>query len=103
MTAAAQAIRLSAANAALKRRSTRTRRNTPILKPFYLNGFSLFPSRRVSALALRFRSFPAAQGAFVAPLLLLGPGDDGRYLQPSAVPVHGNERQISGRDLLARS
>jgi hypothetical protein len=31
-----------------------------ILKPFYLSGFSLFPSRRVSALALHFRSFPAA-------------------------------------------
>src|ERR1019366_2294124 len=65
-------------------------------------GKLLVPSVRLAALALHFRGLATAESAFVTPLLLLGFRDHGRYLQPSAVPVHGHEREIRGGDFLAR-
>src|ERR1035441_5362336 len=64
-------------------------------------GKLLVPSVRLAALALGFRSLTTAESAFVTPLLLFGFRNHGRYLQPSTVPVHCNEGQVRGGDLLA--
>src|ERR1019366_4713985 len=64
------------------------------------SAFSLVPSVRLAARALRLRSLTTAESAFVTPLFLFGFRNHGRYLQPSAVTVHGHEGQIRGGDLL---